>query len=210
MFDGELSELSTGREFRMTKPRKLNPIVVAVENATSELNDLLNAIGLRISLLQHQVEAAAFEAEIVRLAGLVDKATKRVRLLDEYVRAEALVASMRPDRAKRPAKISRAENLVADPQPRTALLITDPAGENGAIKECLERSGCTVVVAESSAAGLSMLQSNQSFDHILCDSAFITESGWKLTAELTRAAPESRVYVLQRSGMSERIADPVD
>ncbi len=194
----------------MTKPRKLNPIVVAVENATSELNDLLNAIGLRISLLQHQVEAAAFEAEIVRLAGLVDKATKRVRLLDEYVRAEALVASMRPDRAKRPAKISRAENLVADPQPRTALLITDPAGENGAIKECLERSGCTVVVAESSAAGLSMLQSNQSFDHILCDSAFITESGWKLTAELTRAAPESRVYVLQRSGMSERIADPVD
>ena len=194
----------------MTKPRKLNPIVVAVENATSELNDLLNAIGLRISLLQHQVEAAAFEAEIVRLAGLVDKATKRVRLLDEYVRAEALVASMRPDRAKRPAKISRAENLVSDRQPRTALLITDPAGENGAIKECLERSGCTVVVAESSAAGLSMLQSNQSFDHILCDSAFITESGWKLTAELTRAAPESRVYVLQRSGMSERIADPVD
>ncbi len=210
MFDDELSELSTGMEFRMTKPRKLNPIVVAVENATSELNDLLNAIGLRISLLQHQVEAAAFEAEIVRLAGLVDKATKRVRLLDEYVRAEALVASMRPDRAKRPAKISRAENLVSDRQQRTALLITDPAGENGAIKECLERSGCTVVVAESSAAGLSMLQSNQSFDHILCDSAFITESGWKLTAELTRAAPESRVYVLQRSGMSERIADPVD
>jgi CheY-like chemotaxis protein len=210
MFDGELSELSTGMEFRMTKPRKLNPIVVAVENATSELNDLLNAIGLRISLLQHQVEAAAFEAEIVRLAGLVDKATQRVRLLDEYVRAEALVASMRSDRAKRPAKISRAENLVSDRQPRTALLITDPAGENSAIKECLERSGCTVVVAESSAAGLSMLQSNQSFDHILCDSAFITESGWKLTAELTRAAPESRVYVLQRSGMSERIADPVD
>jgi len=89
-------------------------------------------------------------------------------------------------------------------------LITDPAGENGAIKECLERSGCTVVVAGSSAAGMSMLQSNQSFDHILCDSAFITESGWKLTAELTRAAPESRVYVLQRSSMSDRIADPVD
>ncbi len=196
----------------MTNPRKLNPIVVAVENATSELNDLLNAIGLRISLLQHQVEAAAFEAEIARLAGLVDKATKRVRLLDEYVRAEALVASMRPERAKRPAKVSRAETITddSDRQPQTALLITDPAGENGAIKECLERSGCTVVVAGSSAAGMSLLRSNQSFDHILCDSAFITESGWKLTAELTRAAPESRVYVLQRSAMSDRLADPVD
>ena len=196
----------------MTNPRKLNPIVIAVENATSELNDLLNAIGLRISLLQHQVEAAAFEAEIARLAGLVDKATKRVRLLDEYVRAEALVASMRPERAKRPAKVSRAETITddSDRQPQTALLITDPAGENGAIKECLERSGCTVVVAGSSAAGMSLLRSNQSFDHILCDSAFITESGWKLTAELTRAAPESRVYVLQRSAMSDRLADPVD
>ena len=209
MFDGELS---TGMEFRMTKPRKLNPIVVAVENATSELNDLLNAIGLRISLLQHQVEAAAFEAEIVRLAGLVDKATKRVRLLDEYVRAEALVASMRPDRERRPTKVSRSENFAAisDRQPKTALLITDPAGENSAIKESLERSGCKVVVADSSAAGLSMLKSNQNFDHILCDSAFMTDSGWKLTAELTRAAPESRVYVLQRPVMSDRIIDPVD
>src|SRR5260370_33293087 len=103
MFD---AELSTGMEFRMTKPRKLNPIVLAVETAISELNDLLNAIGLRISLLQHQVEAAAFEAEIVRLAGLVEKATERVRLLDEYVRAEALVASMRPERVNRSAKIS--------------------------------------------------------------------------------------------------------
>src|ERR1700674_909032 len=104
-------EEKSDMDFRMTKSRKLNPIVVAVENATSELNDLLNAIGLRISLLQHQVEASAFEAETVRLAGLVDKATERVRLLDEYVRAEALVASMRPDRAKRPAKISRDESL---------------------------------------------------------------------------------------------------
>ena len=78
----------------MTTSRKLNPVVLAVETATSELNDLLNAIGLRISLLQHQVEASSFEAEIVRLAGLVEKATQRVRLLDEYARAEALVAAM--------------------------------------------------------------------------------------------------------------------
>src|SRR6266436_6922426 len=97
------------REFRMTTSRKLNPVVLAVETATSELNDLLNAIGLRISLLQHQVEASSFEAEIVRLAGLVEKATQRVRLLDEYARAEALVAAMRPELAKKPRKISRAE-----------------------------------------------------------------------------------------------------
>jgi PleD family two-component response regulator len=188
----------------MMKSRKPNPIVVAVQDAASELNDLLNAIGLRISLLQHQVEASAFEAEIARLAGLVEKATERVRRLDEYARAEALVASMRPERAKRPGKISSAGNLsvASDRKARTALLITDSAGENTAIKECLERSGCSVVVADSSAAGLKLLQSDQSFDHVLCDSAFITEAGWQFTAELSRAAPESRVYVLQRSAAS--------
>ena len=184
----------------MTKSRKLNPIVLAVETATSELNDLLNAIGLRISLLQHQVEASAFEAEIDRLAGLVEKATQRVRLLDEYARAEALVAAMRPERPRRQSKIPSVENrdAASDPKTQTALLITDAAEENSAIKECLERNGCTVVVAKSSAAGLKMLQSNQIFDQILCDSAFIAETGSKFTAELSRAAPESRVYVLQR------------
>ena len=193
----------------MMKSRRPNPIVVAVQDAASELNDLLNAIGLRMSLLQHQVEASAFEAEIARLAGLVEKATERVRLLDEYARAEALVASMRPELAKRPRRISRAENppVDYDRKARTALLISDSAVENSAIKECLERSGCEVVVAESSAAGLKMLQSNQSFDHVLCDSAFITDAGWKFTAELSRAAPESRVYVLQRSVASETIGD---
>ena len=193
----------------MMKSRRPNPIVVAVQDAASELNDLLNAIGLRMSLLQHQVEASAFEAEIARLAGLVEKATERVRLLDEYARAEALVASMRPELAKKPRRISRAENPPVDYErkARTALLISDSAVENSAIKECLERSGCEVVVAESSAAGLKMLQSNQSFDHVLCDSAFITDAGWKFTAELSRAAPESRVYVLQRSVASETIGD---
>ena len=193
----------------MTTSRKLNPVVLAVETATSELNDLLNAIGLRISLLQHQVEASSFEAEIVRLAGLVEKATQRVRLLDEYARAEALVAAMRPERPRRQTRVSTAENLdaVSDRKAQTALLITDAANEDSAIKECLERNGCTVVVAESSAAGLRMLQSNQSFDHILCDSTFIAETGWKFTAELSRAAPESRVYVLQRH---PQFADPAD
>lgn len=190
----------------MTKSRKPNPIVLAVHTAASELNDLLNAIGLRISLLQHLVEASAFEAEIVRLAGLVDQATQRVRRLDDYARAEELVASMRPDGERGRPNPSSADSQKA----RTALLITDSSGENSAIKESLERSGCIVVVAESSADGLRLLQSSQNFDHILCDSAFISETGWKFTDELSRAAPESRVYVLQRPGISERIADSVD
>ena len=40
----------------MTKSRKPHPIVKVFQDATSELNDLLNAIGLRLALLRHQVE----------------------------------------------------------------------------------------------------------------------------------------------------------
>ena len=195
----------------MAKSRKPNPIVLAVQDAVSELNDLLNAIGLRISLLQHQIEASAFEAEIERLAGLVEKASQRVQRLEQYARAEELVASMRPNgsaRSKRPGADANA--ILSGQRPRTALLITSSPAENGTIKECLERSGCKVVVAESSADGLRLLQSDQSFDHIVCDSAFLAETGWKFTAELSRAAPESRVYVLERPGLSDRVADSVD
>jgi len=186
------------RSSDMTKPRKPHPIVQVAQTAASELNDLLNAIGLRISLLCHQLAASAYEAEMVRLAGLVERASQRVQRLEEYARAEELVASMRPGRTKkRPnAPATNYPAIVSEPGPRTALLITDSSVENSAIKECLERSGCTVVVAESSADGLKLLQSNDNFDHIVCDSAFLAEAGSEFAAELSRAAGASRVYVL--------------
>ena len=190
----------------MTKARKRDPIVQVVQNAASELNDLLNAIGLRVSLLRHQLAASAYEAEMVRLAGLIDKASQRIRRLEEYARAEELVASMRPGRPKKrsntPGTINPA--IVSEPGPRTALLIADSSVENSAIKECLERSGCAVVVAESSADGLQLIQSSADFDHIVCDSEILAEAGWGFTAELSRAARTSRVYVLQRHRLPER------
>ncbi len=74
----------------MTKSRKPHPIVQVAQIAASELNDLLNAIGLRVSLLRHQLAASAYETEMVRLAGLVEKASQRVQRLEEYARAEQL------------------------------------------------------------------------------------------------------------------------
>jgi PleD family two-component response regulator len=188
----------------MTKSRRPHPIVQVVQNAASEINDVLNAISLRISLLQHQVEASAFEAEIARLAGLIEKASQRIHRLDDYARAEELVASMRLARNRKRSRIDRSPSVLSEPFQRTALLITDSSGEDSAIKECLERSGCTVVIAGSSDEGLSLLQSNQSFDHIVCDSTLLAESGGKFTTELSRTAPETRVYVLERPVSSER------
>jgi hypothetical protein len=181
----------------MKKSRKSHPIVQVAHTAATELNDLLNAIGLRISLLRHQLEASTAEAEMTRLATLVEKASQRVQRLEEYARAEELVASMRPPRTRRsPTPESDSPAFLSDQKTRTTLLITDAstAGDS-ALKGCLERSGHTVLVAESSADGLKLLQSNDHFDHIVCDSAFLSDTGF--TAELSRAASASRVYVLQ-------------
>jgi PleD family two-component response regulator len=181
----------------MTKSRKPHPIVQVAYKAATELNDLLNAIGLRISLLRHQLAPSANEAEMIRLAGLVEKATQRVQQLEEYARAETLVASMRPGRMKRSERMAGMTAL-AEPRERTALLITDTPAENSSIKEGLEQSGFKVVVAESSTNALKLLQASDDFDHIVCDSSILAEAGWNFTSELSRSAPASRVYVLHR------------
>ena len=193
----------------MRKARRPHPIVQVVQNTASEVNDLLNAVGLRIALLRHQLEASTAEAEMVRLAGLIEKASQRVRRLEEYTRAEELVALMRPGRRKRPTGTAGASSppFLSEEKPRTALLITDASVDDSAISQCLERSGCTVVKAESSADGLKLLQSNTAFDHIVCDSEFLAEAGWKFTAELSRAAPASRIYVLHRHARAPDHAD---
>jgi hypothetical protein len=186
--------------FDMTKSGQPHPIVRVVQDTASELNDLLNAVGLRIALLRHQLEASAAEAEMIRLAGLIDKAAERVRRLENYTRAEELVAVMRRGRVKRKADSRHTDGFafLSESSSQKALLISNSSGDDNALKECLERSGCQVTVAESSADGLRLLQSNANFDHIVCDSAFLAESGWKFTAEISRAAPSSRVYVLHR------------
>src|SRR5271156_1375806 len=120
----------------MTKSRRPHPIVQVVQTAASELNDILNAIGLRISLLQHQVEASSFEGEIIRLAGLVEKASQRILLLDNYACAEEMVASMRPARNPKRSRTGRnaSRSPVSETSQPTALLITDSSAENSAIK----------------------------------------------------------------------------
>ena len=107
---------------------------------------------------------------------------------------------MRRRSAKRKIESADADSsaFLSESSSQSALLISNSSADDSAIKEGLERSGCQVIVAESSADGLRLLQSNARFNHIVCDSAFLAESGWKFTAELSRAAPSSRVYVLHR------------
>ena len=186
--------------------RRPHPIVQVVQRTASELNDLLNAIVLRIALLRHQLGSSSIEAEIARLATLVDTASLRLQQLEQYTRAEELVARMR-----RPRKLVRGQEsdlsgtaLLSFDRPRTSLLIAEASLDAKAIKECLERSGFKVTLAESSAEGLAALQSDTVFDHVVCDSAFISGSDFGL--QLSRAASASHVYVLQRRERRDRLA----
>src|SRR5271169_6815830 len=123
----------------MTKTRKPHTIVRAAQNAASELNDLLNAIGLRVSLLRHELRASANEAEMIRLAELVNRACHRVHLLGEYARAEELVASMRPGRTRRLSKPETARHpaIGSELSSTNALFIAESSIENSAIRDCL-------------------------------------------------------------------------
>jgi PleD family two-component response regulator len=191
------------------KTRKLHPIVQVAQTAATELNDLLNAIGLRVALMRRQLEPSAADGEMARLAALIEKASERVQRLQDYARAEQLVASMRPGRARRRSASLSGSNTAppCEPAPQSALLISGAAAANCAVKEALERSGCTVVVAESADAALTLLQSGDDFDQILCDSAILADTGWKFSAELSRIAPTSRVYVLHPHRTAERTPD---
>lgn len=191
----------------MRKVRKSPPIVQVVESAATELNDLLNAVGLRIALLRSQPEGATSDGELARLAGLIEKASQRVQRLQAYTRAEELVAVMRRSRTKviETSRI-KSHTFLTEERQRTALLISHASYDNTPIRECLERSGCSVIEATSSVEGLRMLQANSDFDHIVCDSSFLAESGWKFTTELSRAAPDSRLYVLHRPRLPDRVS----
>ena len=63
--------------------------MVALKAAT-ELNDILNALNLRVALLRHRSNPSSLPGgDMDRLSGLVDKAVECVRNLQDYIRAAA-------------------------------------------------------------------------------------------------------------------------
>jgi CheY-like chemotaxis protein len=173
--------------------------MVALKAAT-ELNDILNALNLRVALLRHRSNPSSLPgADMERLTGLVDKAVECVRNLQDYIRAEQLVGAIRSAIAEQQIDATHS-NSKNEPRMRV-LLIGKERGEdnNGAsIKNGLERSGCDVIVAGSAAEGLEALGHETEFDNIVCDSEILAANGWKFANQVSRAAPAAKVYLLQK------------
>jgi CheY-like chemotaxis protein len=173
--------------------------MVALKAAT-ELNDILNALNLRVALLRHRSNPSSLPGgDMERLTGLVDKAVECVRNLQDYIRAEQLVGAIRSAIAEQQIDATHS-NSKNEPRMRV-LLIGKERGEdnNGAsIKNGLERSGCDVIVAGSAAEGLEALGHETEFDNIVCDSEILAANGWKFANQVSRAAPAAKVYLLQK------------
>ena len=181
-------------------PRRPAPVGVVALRATTELNDILNALNLRVALLRHRSNPSSLPSgDMERLSGLVDKAVECVHNLQDYIRAEQLVGAIRSALSEHPidAVHSNAKN---EPRMRVLLIGKEHAADSQgtSIKSGLERSGCDVIVAASAAEGLEALEHETEFDNIVCDSEILAANGWKFASKVSRAAPAAKVYLLQK------------
>jgi len=177
--------------------------MVALKAAT-ELNDILNALNLRVALLRHRSNPSSMPSgDMERLSGLVDKAVECVRNLQDYIHAEQLVGAIRSALAEQqieqPIDVGHS-NAANEPRMRVLLIGKERAeGTNGgSIKSGLERSGCEVTVAASADEGLEALEHETDFDNIVCDSEILAANGWNFASEVSRAAPAAKVYLVQK------------
>ena len=182
-----------------TARRPPPPVGMVALKAATELNDILNALNLRVALLRHRSNPSALPTgDMDRLSSLVDKAVECVRNLQDYIRAEQLVGAIRNALHEQQidAAHSNAEN---GPRMRVLLIGKERADSDGtSIKSGLERSGYDVIVAASADEGLRALEREAEFDNIVCDSEILAANGWKFASEVSRAAPAAKVYLLQK------------
>ena len=184
--------------------RRPPPVSLVALEAATQLNDILNALGLRLALLRYHPNPTLPSAgNIERLAGLLDKAVECVRNLQDYIRADQLVGAIRVALIEQEIEDAGLAELHPEDKPRMrVLLIGRERSDDTAIKIGLERSGCDVIVAASAADGLVALENEPQFDNIVCDSEIFAATGWNFASEVSRAAPAAKVYLLQSDNRS--------
>ena len=182
-----------------------HPIVLAAYNAATEINDILNAVTLRLALLRWQPNGSRSDASIARLINLVEHAAMKVRSLQDYARAvEAAAFAVRQVDVRREAPIPVAQARIADPAVESAqsVLLLSASEDRRSMVDYLDRCGYRVMIAASPEDAVKLLDSER-FDHIVCDTAILGAAGWTFAADVARSAPAARVYFLASDGGPE-------
>jgi CheY-like chemotaxis protein len=186
-------------------PRRPALVGMVALKAATELNDILNALNLRVALLRHRSNPSSLpNGDMERLSGLVDKAVACVRNLQDYIHAEQLVGAIRSAMSD-PQIDGTHSNAKNEPRIRVLLIGEEHAEDTqgASLQSGLERSGCDVIVAGSAAEGLEALGHETEFDNIVCDSEILAANGWKFANEVSRAAPAAKVYLLQKDTIAQ-------
>jgi len=154
-----------------TLPRNTTPVGLVAHKTAAELNDILNALGLRLALLRHRSQSSPPSGgNIERLGELIDKAVVCVRNLQDYLCALQLMEAIRTALIGQEIEDSgTTESQLEGVHRMRVLLIGRNPSDDGPIKSVLERGGCDVIVA-SSDDGLEALQYQAKFDNIICAS----------------------------------------
>ena len=182
--DGSGNPVAVLRIGRM-RNGKLKPIARVASKTATDLNDILNAVSLRVALLRSKSDSPLSDVEIDRLARLVEQAALRVRGLQAC--AQAVEPVSRPDQRTR----KMLHGSVA-----RVLLIDQQHDDDADIKDSLKRIGCRLTVAGSAEEALEILQSDRRFDNVICNAVVLAANGWTFAADIARVAPGAKLYLV--------------
>lgn len=183
---------------------RTHPMVQAASAAATEINDILNAVALRLALLRWQSNGSRNDASIARLSNLVEHAAIQVRQLQDYARAiEVATFALRPIELPESAVVMENSTGLLRKSARTKSLVTasrvlvvSTDDNRKSIADYLERCGCTITVSESPDEALRLLESGQRFDQVVCDAAILEDSGLAFAAEIAGSGPSAKVFLL--------------
>ncbi len=190
----------------LVRQYRTHPMVQAASAAATEINDILNAVSLRLALLRWQPEGARNDASIARLSNLVEHAAIQVRQLQDYARAvEVATFALRPIELPESAVVGDANSGLLRRSARTRslntaarVLVLSADDDRKSIIDRLERCGCSVTLAGSADEALSLLDSGRRFDHVICDSTILEDTGLAFAAELASSSGGTKVFLVAR------------
>ena len=176
------------------------PLVDVATQAASDLNDILNAVGLRVALIRGQGNLSLAEKEIERLMKLVERAALRVHRLQHYAHSLTLPRSRSLALARQGAQSEEPKERQTAPGRTRVLIIQGPTHDASYLRTRLSEGGCRVTVANSPADALRLIQSSRKFDHILCDAEIMAASKMTFASDFARTAPGARLYCVTQWG----------
>lgn len=190
----------------LVRQYRTHPMVQAASAAAREINDILNAVSLRLALLRWQQDGPRNDASVTRLSNLVEHAAIQVRQLQDYARAiEVATFALRPIELPESAVVGDASTNLLRRSARTRslnaaarVLVVSADDNRKSITDRLERCGCNVTVAGSPDEALRLLESGRRFDHVICDATIFEDTGLEFAAELAGPSSGANIFLITR------------